>query len=271
MACCLEEENIEMKNRNNDRIKMVLSLLLVSGLFVPSCYDHRKENDDKTGISLDTSGPDTDAPAIDLSKEQDPKDDGSEGGGKDGPCDECPVNSGYPCPCNANCEDGTLCDRVQGGSDYGICMKECTGADEDECALDMGCGAEPACTLSKGDGISYCGLVCTHDGDCPPNMGCTFDPGIGICVIDLGGSDGDTDADTDADTDTDTDTDTAPECAYDCLTGIDFVVCSIVGTAHEEMTCTKDDHHCCDITGSAGDIDAGLTDAGMDAGDDSGK
>ena len=98
----------------------IVPLMLAVALGLGSCYSHRSEEDRGSGVKLDERGPDPAAPEIDLDKPQDPK----EGGGGDtdegGSCDECEVNSGYPCPCNAVCGDGSACAGVESASGSGI-------------------------------------------------------------------------------------------------------------------------------------------------------
>jgi hypothetical protein len=102
-------------------------------------------------------------------------------------CGECPINSGYPCPCQmANCDDDSLCGMLaspeQNTSGNGICVRFCTGPnDTTSCVVSSGCAAQGECALVL-DQDAACGYICNLDSDCPTNMYCDHSIGeFSIC------------------------------------------------------------------------------------------
>ena len=101
--------------------------------------------------------------------------------------DECPLNSGYPCPCSMEtsegfCEDNSRC--VSGGDDYGMCKMPC--ASKDTCEETQGWGIAGICDEEKGEDGKYCQIVCDQrDGEagyCPPGMDCAWVTGTQYAI-----------------------------------------------------------------------------------------
>ncbi|MCP4677994.1 MAG: hypothetical protein GY854_21255 [Deltaproteobacteria bacterium] len=151
-------------------------------------------------------------------------------------CDECPLNSGFPCPCDAEeCDDGSACvGFADVATEFGVCMRPCE--ENAECLIGAGCAAMGMCALSmtsdtdsdsETDSQLTCGYICRWKAAvsaCPPNMYCEpINSTKGVCLEGEGGgtTDGDADTDTDADSDTDSDTDTDGDTDTDTDTDAD--------------------------------------------------
>ena len=149
-------------------------MLLVLGLalnFALACGDDDDDNDDDDDDDGDT---DTDTDG-DADGDSDTDADG------DGDCGDCPINSGYPCPCNAECDDGSTCGTIHSGDTIGVCLPSCTGdADCDLSDTFPNCNAVGGCTLTDGTN-QFCGYTCSADGDCPGDQYCDSSLGVGIC------------------------------------------------------------------------------------------
>lgn len=102
--------------------------------------------------------------------------------------DECPLNSGFPCPCSMEmsggfCEDQSHC--VTDGDDYGICKMPCGSTAS--CEETQGWGIAGLCDQDLDEDGKYCQVICDHsDGDagyCPPGMDCVWvdDTQYAIC------------------------------------------------------------------------------------------
>jgi hypothetical protein len=96
--------------------------------------------------------------------------------------DECPLNSGYPCPCDSTqltvyCDDGRSACMYWNDPTRGFCSLPCDGAsDTQKCANTAAYGNEGICRFMA-DGSTtpnYCGVVCQGNGggNCPPGMDC---------------------------------------------------------------------------------------------------
>ncbi len=102
--------------------------------------------------------------------------------------EDCPLNSGYPCPCDPThegymnteglCDDGSVCAYYdQGGERQGFCSNTCFGlSDETSCSNTDGYGVTGFCWLSlESSEPNACVVVCEFDGqreDCPPGLKC---------------------------------------------------------------------------------------------------
>jgi hypothetical protein len=136
--------------------------------------DSSADDDDDTDTSSDTSS--------DTSEDEDQ-------------CDACPLNSGFPCPCDVvgECDDGSLCgnlpDADENTSGWGYCASACeTFGQPDACpgtVIDgLSCVAEPICELGyqTDEGMNLiCALVCTADDECPSEMYCDGTSGHSVC------------------------------------------------------------------------------------------
>jgi hypothetical protein len=97
----------------------------------------------------------------------------------------CPLNSGFPCGCDANadggtCDDGAMCGHIDTDTTEGDCFRRCTS--DSDCVVHMSCTAIPKCLLHDLDGSTYCGFTCICDNDCPTTMTCNFTLGsLGLC------------------------------------------------------------------------------------------
>ncbi len=109
---------------------------------------------------------------------------------------DCPLNSGYPCTCEAGieaCDDGTECIVPEGGEGFGVCAIECDGMAQNHLCEDIGdWGAAGACMFAAGGAIGEgmgenCAVLCLWEGahgPCPPGQECveTWMPGADICI-----------------------------------------------------------------------------------------
>ncbi len=104
--------------------------------------------------------------------------------------EDCPLNSGYPCPCDPRhegymnteglCDDGSTCVYYGQDFDRGFCSSTCFSLDDaSSCSETEGYGVMGFCWLSlespSGADIPHCILVCEFDGqreDCPPGLKC---------------------------------------------------------------------------------------------------
>jgi len=95
--------------------------------------------------------------------------------------DECPLNSGYPCPCNpqingAQCDDGSTCEFFDDPGE-GVCAATCRGIeDRSSCRASRWDGEDGYCRLkANGAGMpNRCLAACWDETDCPPGMSCVF-------------------------------------------------------------------------------------------------
>jgi len=91
---------------------------------------------------------------------------------------ECPLNSGWPCECEADigaeCQDGSSCLEMVldgGGLSY-LCSYEC--ADEDDECPETPYPSGGLCDLYAASTDSwFCVMYCALDTDCPPGQECT--------------------------------------------------------------------------------------------------
>ncbi len=91
---------------------------------------------------------------------------------------DCPLNSGWPCSCYKDCDDGSSClvvSDVASGT-LGICSMACE--------IDSGCSetmwdAEPTCNL--GNPSSNCSMKCASTVDCPEDQACKLAGTVAIC------------------------------------------------------------------------------------------
>ena len=104
---------------------------------------------------------------------------------------ECPMGSGYPCPCDAVaspvCDDNSDC--YSPAADYrGFCADKCV--DNSDCTETGGYGLSGACALSINapqDRANHCVVIC-DDGiettQCPPGQECEWQAQMsrGICL-----------------------------------------------------------------------------------------
>jgi hypothetical protein len=116
--------------------------------------------------------------------------------------DECPLNSGYPCPCipetaNSNCLDNSgrhCCEDNQsrclisadGDATRGICTLQCDGIEDTTCMNTKGFGSEGLCALKvNSSNPDYCAVVCNSRDDCPPGTGCLFVTSLNysLCIL----------------------------------------------------------------------------------------
>ncbi|MCP4678480.1 MAG: hypothetical protein GY854_23820 [Deltaproteobacteria bacterium] len=110
-------------------------------------------------------------------------------------CEECILNSGFPCPCDAEeCEDGSACEEFKDvETEYGICMRPCE--ENNECFVNSGCAAQGMCALSltqdtdsdsETETALTCGYICRWKAAvpaCPPNMYCEpINSTKGVCL-----------------------------------------------------------------------------------------
>ncbi len=109
---------------------------------------------------------------------------------------ECPLNSGYPCPCIPDmaqydckglsdyycCKDGRsscVYTDTPESRNRGICTKPCNGIDDSlSCRNTQDYGSEGICAMAVGssDAPNFCEVICTPGvDDCPPGMECRDD------------------------------------------------------------------------------------------------
>jgi len=122
--------------------------------------------------------------------------------------DECPLNSGYPCPClqdmaTRDCRDGIgpyCCEDGRSQCIFfpdrdetrGICSLPCTGVtDTQTCIRTEGFGSEGICSLKVDSSTTpnFCAVVCNPGGnDCPPGMECLLDTTLNysLCIPEAG-------------------------------------------------------------------------------------
>ena len=150
-------------------------LALLAGLFAISLAacggESRGEGDDDGSADADT---DTDADA-------DTDADTDTGDFVPGECDECPLNSGYPCPCNGTCQDDSWCVYFDEDDMLGYCARPCDA--DVECETEMNCWSEPSCSIISPDEERFCRLHCTDNSECPEDMVCAYPggPNTGTC------------------------------------------------------------------------------------------
>ncbi len=110
--------------------------------------------------------------------------------------DECPINSGYPCPCvpvdlandpeaKGFCDDGSNCIYNLADEEKGFCSLPCQGAtDLSSCRRTDGFGSEGICSLVVGEVSvpNQCVVVCSEDDECPPGLTCQIRWGIAYAV-----------------------------------------------------------------------------------------
>jgi hypothetical protein len=167
-----------MSFSNQSRI-VVIAVLSALAIFWPSCADDGSDSSADDDASTDT---DTDT-------DTDTTENGDE-------CGDCPLNSGYPCPCDVSggeCEDGSMCGNLpepdENTSGNGYCAAACESFGQADACPDsliegMDCAAEPICELGyqTGDEWNYiCALVCTADEECPSEMYCDSTSGHSVC------------------------------------------------------------------------------------------
>jgi hypothetical protein len=108
---------------------------------------------------------------------------------------ECPLNSGWPCPCGGvnECDNGDICFGI--GPGEGLCAPRCAGAGDDApCAETMGWGISGGgrCAYEvtyEGQTFGVCALICqvqAEDGEvikgfCPPGSRCVPQNGFSAC------------------------------------------------------------------------------------------
>ena len=90
----------------------------------------------------------------------------------EGDCGECPLNSGYPCPCTEDCQDGSWCMFLEPTDSLGYCARGCET--DPDCATDKNCLSEKSCSLVTPDESRFCRLHCEEHTDCPEDMLCVF-------------------------------------------------------------------------------------------------
>jgi hypothetical protein len=161
-----------MKANNQRFVWVSLSLLLLG------CTGNERGDEEEEKMP----GPVSDLMPIDTEYETpEPFDDTEKPSVNLSPCGDCPLNSGYPCPCEDRCEDGGICGKTDINQKYGICVKPCD--DGESCEISMGCWARGTCGLKMATGTeAFCVLTCVVDSDCPLNMDCDFTIGFGMCV-----------------------------------------------------------------------------------------
>ncbi len=98
--------------------------------------------------------------------------------------DECPLNSGWPCPCdNTQLDNGGLCDDRQStclwvnDETRGMCSLPCNGvSDTLTCRNTQDYGNEGICRFKtdESETPNFCGIICVGNGsgNCPPGMDC---------------------------------------------------------------------------------------------------
>lgn len=91
-----------------------------------------------------------------------------------------------PRPCKLDEVEGEILDV----SGY-VCVPRCTGVENCVTNMPLGVRARPQCMLKDLDGFSYCGLLCSFDGECPSGGSCkkVSQANIGVCVFSLSFSD----------------------------------------------------------------------------------
>jgi hypothetical protein len=96
--------------------------------------------------------------------------------------DDCPLNSGYPCPCNPSvapvCMDDSPC-LFYNNPEMGFCSRPCAGIHDDAtCQETAGYGVQGLCrftTLEDSTEPTNCQVACEYDnlvGECPPGLEC---------------------------------------------------------------------------------------------------
>ena len=113
--------------------------------------------------------------------------------------DDCPLNSGYPCPCTyddsdvyqtGECRDGSACLAYVDDQSHGICAETCSGvSDATSCFDTKAYGTEGLCWTGDSNVYpqNYCAVYCegTEDDNCSPGMVCTpvtGETGYYICL-----------------------------------------------------------------------------------------
>lgn len=103
-----------------------------------------------------------------------------------GGCVDCPIGSGYPCPCLeafGSCGDGSTCFVLELGDDQGVCARECGGLGDPSCAFVSACAATGGCDLyNLAFEQHFCVLSCEIDADCPPGTFCNDTLGAPFCL-----------------------------------------------------------------------------------------
>ncbi len=105
--------------------------------------------------------------------------------------ESCPLNSGYPCPCDPSdnkgfCHDNSVCVYWER---EGVCSRECT--DDPNCSGTNSFGLSGSCQplVQSETDPNKCVVVCKNNGQeaaCPPGLEC-YDPpkddvDFGVCV-----------------------------------------------------------------------------------------
>ncbi len=172
-------------------IFMGFALTLVCAL--ASCGNDDAADDTESAADTDT---DTDTDA-DTDSDTDSDSDSDTDTETDTGPGECPINTGYPCTCEASvktCDDGTPCIVPAGYKDYGVCALECNGMAQNALcqANSGGWGSSAACMFAAGGVIGQgmgenCAILCLWkgvSGACPPDQEClpTIMPGADICL-----------------------------------------------------------------------------------------
>jgi len=168
-------------------LSAVALLLLLTGCHVQQEVPPDGSVDTDVDSDADTDA-DTDADS-DTDSDSDADGDSDSDSDSDSDADTgpptCPLNSGWPCTCDlmgmGNCDDGSDCIGIQGLSegDIGYCAEQCDGEGAD-CPPEIW-DADGECVLSDGGSNFWCVLLCSTPADCPPDQGCHFDFGPGIC------------------------------------------------------------------------------------------
>lgn len=167
---------------------------VVSEMFDDSA-DCKDTDSGKDTTTTDTDTGTTDTDTGDTGKDTtDTTDTTDTGTGTEDTDAECPVNSGWPCSCNAEaggiCDDGSFCTEIAGIGQSGyICSDFCNGADDVESCQAGDFGLQGVCVLYEEgeDTPSGCALVCEYEGvtgePCPPGQDCVMtDEVTGICM-----------------------------------------------------------------------------------------
>ncbi len=97
--------------------------------------------------------------------------------------EECPLNSGYPCPCtpgvnDSRCDDGSSCEFF-GDHEKGVCSKSCIpGGRANECLAPRWYDTPGLCQLATGGSAepNGCVVTCEDQEDCPPGLSCMAQP-----------------------------------------------------------------------------------------------
>jgi hypothetical protein len=100
---------------------------------------------------------------------------------------ECPLNSGWPCECEAaigpECEDGSPCLEMildDGGSSF-FCTYEC--ADEEDDCPPTPYPSDGLCDLySDATDTWFCVMYCALSSHCPPEQECTGWGTTNVCL-----------------------------------------------------------------------------------------